>query len=347
MVTMPAKPVPTYQTNPTIAVLLVNLGTPDAPTVPAVRQYLRQFLSDTRVIEVPKLVWAIILNLFILTTRPKRVAHAYASVWDNDSPLRQIAYMQADLLQQRLDQQDFGVPVKVELAMTYGKPALTDALHNLKAQGIERVVVLPAYPQYSASTTAAVFDVIAKYGLKARDLPALSFVKDYYNHPLYIAALADSVRRYQAEHGQAQKLLFSFHGIPKPYADKGDPYPERCKITAHAVAAKLGLTDEQWAYSFQSRFGLQEWVKPYTDELLTEWGKANLASVQILSPAFSADCLETLEELAVENKNTFQENGGGEYGYIPALNTDPIHIDLFTALVLPHVQAWATTYSEN
>lgn len=325
---------------PEIAVVLVNLGTPDAPTEEAVRRYLKQFLSDPRVIEIPQFIWQIILNLFVLRSRPKRVAHAYASVWDGDSPLRKITLAQVDLLQQRFDQHQLPCKVSVHAAMTYGKPALTDVLSALTTRKVEQIVILPAYPQFSGSTTGAVFDVVAKWGLKQRNLPSISFVKDYFAHPQYIQALAESVKRFQAEHGKPEKLLLSFHGIPEPYEQKGDPYARRCRCTAAHLAQVLGLERHEWECSFQSRFGKQEWVKPYTDVTLTEWGKQGIKSVQVLSPAFSADCLETLEELAVENRQTFQSNGGGDYHYIPALNVDAAHIDLFESLALPHVQAW-------
>ena len=328
---------------PEIAVVLVNLGTPDAPTVPAVRRYLKQFLSDPRVIEIPQFIWAIILNLFVLPSRPKRVAHAYASVWDEDSPLHKITHGQVALLQQRFDHTlaEFVTPcrVSVHAGMTYGNPAITDVLSELTANKVEHIVLLPLYPQYSGSTTAAVFDAVAAWGKRQRNLPSISFVKDYFAHPLYIKALAQSVQQFQQTHGKAEKLLFSFHGIPKPYEDKGDPYARRCRCTAAQVAQALGLNDDEWACSFQSRFGKQEWVKPYTSELLATWGQQGVSSVQVLSPAFAADCLETLEELAVENRDIFQTNGGGTYEYIPALNISEAHIDLFEALTMPHVLA--------
>lgn len=329
----------TTHTNPQkTAVILVNLGTPDEPTVPAVRRYLREFLSDGRVIEIPYLIWQIILNLFVLPFRPKRVAHAYSTVWQTDSPMRLILNEQVVLLQQRLAK--FGDDVKVYAGMTYGNPSLKQQLETLHQQGIEKFVIFPLYPQYSATTAGAVFDVVARFGMKQRNLPNITFIKDYYQHPLLIHALANSIQRFQQQHGKPEKLLFSFHGIPQPYADKGDPYPQRCQITAELTAKALGLQDNEWAISFQSRFGKQEWVKPYTDALLTEWGKQGVKSVQVLSPAFSADCLETLEELAVENKTTFQENGGGDYHYIPALNSGVEHIDLIEKIVKPHIQAW-------
>lgn len=313
------------------AILLVNLGTPDAPTPSAVRAYLREFLSDTRVIEIPKLIWQVILNLFVLTTRPKKVAHAYDSVWTVDgSPLLAILKQQAKDLQNHLDK--IGVPTAVYPATTYGNPSIKETMSALCADGVDKFVILPLYPQYSATSTAAAFDKAAKLAMSLRNVPEICFIKDYHDHPLLIDALTASIRRYWDEHGRADKLLFSFHGIPKPYADKGDPYPEQCRTTAVLVADKLGLTADQWAISFQSRFGAQEWLKPYTDELLGEWGAQGL-SVQVTSPAFSADCLETLEELAVENRDNFLAAGGKSYAYIPALNTDPLHIEMMADIV--------------
>ena len=328
---------------PRIAVLLVNLGTPDEPTAPAVRRYLKQFLSDPRVIEIPQFLWAIILNLFVLPSRPKRVAEAYASIWDGDSPMRNILNSQVEMLQSRLTESATPFRVSVHAAMSYGNPGLPDVMDKLRSEGVDHFVMLPVFPQYSATSTGAVYDAMTKWSLKQRNLPNMTIVKDYFAHPLYIKALADSIRRFQALHGKPEKLMFSFHGIPQPYADKGDPYPRRCKCTAAQVAHELGLTEDEWIISFQSRFGKQEWVKPYTDVVLKDWGKSGVRSVQILSPAFSADCLETLEELAIENRETFLHAGGQEYHYIPALNADEAHIDLLAAMSAPLVKGWAGT----
>ena len=328
---------------PRIAILLVNLGTPDEPTAPAVRRYLKQFLSDPRVIEIPQFLWAIILNLFVLPSRPKRVAAAYASVWKGDSPIRRILAQQVEKLQTRLDGSLAPFEVSVHSAMTYGNPGLPDVMDSLRSEGVDHFVILPLFPQYSATSGGAVYDAVTKWSLKQRNLPNLTIVKDYFAHPLYIKALADSIRRFQAVHGKPEKLMFSFHGIPQPYADKGDPYPKRCKCTAAQVAQELGLTEDEWIISFQSRFGKQEWVKPYTDVTLEEWGKAGVRSVQVVSPAFSADCLETLEELAMENRDNFINAGGKEYHYIPALNDDEAHIDLMEALAKPLAAGWAAT----
>lgn len=329
---------------PEIAVLLANLGTPDAATPTAVARYLRQFLSDPRVIEIPQLIWAIILNLLVIPLRKKRVAHAYASIWqDGDSPMRNILKQQSQALEQRLQGQ-FGVfRVSVHPVMSYGQPAIPDTMTQLRAAGVEHFVVLPLFPQFSATSNAAVYDAVTHWTQAQRNLPSITILKDYFAHPAYIAALADSVRRHQAEHGVPDKLLMSFHGIPQPYADKGDPYPKRCHCTAAQLAQALGLREDQWQISFQSRFGKQEWVKPYTDVTLKSWGEQGVKSVQIISPAFSADCLETLEELSVENRETFIEAGGKSYSYIPALNTDAAHIDLLERLSKPLVQGFVGT----
>lgn len=330
------------------AVILLNLGTPDEPTASAVRRYLRQFLSDTRVIEIPMFIWKIILNLFVLPSRSKRVALAYKEIWGvggdtdekADSPIRHLINKQASLLQQRIDARVGEGQVVVTRAMTYGNPSITHTFDQLQAEGVEQFIILPLFPQYSSTSTGAAYDAISQWTKSRRNLPGITIIKDYYNHPAYIRALAESVRAFQAEHGKPQKLLMSFHGIPQPYADKGDPYADRCRQTAKLLADRLGLHDEEWQCSFQSRFGAQEWVKPYTDVTLEEWGKAGVDSVQVISPAFSADCLETLEELAVENRDNFLNAGGKHYDYIPALNVDAAHIDLMAAITLPLIDAW-------
>ncbi len=325
-----------------LGVVLVNLGTPDAPTPVAVRRYLRQFLSDRRVIEIPPILWQLILNLFILPFRPKRVAKLYASIWQGDSPMRAILQQQVSLLQQQLEGY-LPTEIKVRAAMTYGNPSVDSVLSQLKAEGVEHIVVLPLFPQFSATSSAPVYDAVQRWTAVQRNLVNLSIIKDYFAHPSYIAAMAQSIKDFRAVHGSAQKLLMSFHGIPQPYADKGDPYPKRCRCTAAQIAQALGLKEDEWAISFQSRFGKQEWVKPYTDKLLEQWAQAGVESVQIVSPAFSADCLETLEELAEENKHTFLAAGGKHYAYIPALNSRPDHIKLMADLVTPHLHAFCQT----
>ena len=322
-----------------IGIILANLGTPDAPTAPAVRRYLREFLSDTRVIEVPRLIWFFILRLFILPLRPRRVAEAYASIWENGSPIRTILLAQVAAVQARLQARHPDLDITVLPGMSYGNPGFRHALDTLRAAHIEHVIVLPLFPQFSATSTGPLYDQLGAWVRQQRNLPGLHVVRDYHVHPAYVAALAESIRAHWATHGRADKLLFSFHGIPQPYADKGDPYPEQCRATARAVVAELGLADGEWEQSFQSRFGLQEWVKPYTDKLLETWGHEGVGSVQVLCPAFSADCLETLEEIAVENHDEFIKAGGKRYEYIPALNASPAHVELFVSLLQGPVQA--------
>lgn len=324
---------------PKVLIIIANLGTPDAPTAPAVRAFLKQFLSDQRVIEIPKILWAIILNAFVLPFRPKRVAEAYAQVWSNDSPMREILFKQVQQLQKKLSVFNTDFDLTIVPAMTYGRPGIDRVLAEAESQLYDHIILFPLFPQYSATSTAPLYDAVAKWLLKQRNIPGLSFIRDYYQHPLYIQALANSVRDYKQQHGQAEKLLMSFHGIPQPYADKGDPYADRCRVTAQKVAQALQLSDDQWAISFQSRFGKQEWVKPYTDQLLQAWAEQGVASVQILSPAFSADCLETLEELAIQNAELFLKAGGKDYAYIPALNDRDDHIDLLGLLLQTQLEA--------
>lgn len=325
-----------------LGVVLANLGTPDAPTTTAVRRYLREFLSDSRVIEVPRPVWWLILNLFILPFRPARVARLYQSIWDEqgDSPMRRILKGQCALLQEQLASGLPSADIVVMPAMSYGNPSIASAMDALMAQGAEQIVVLPLFPQFSATSTAPVYDAVSRWQFSRRNLPTVVLIKDYHRHPVYIAALAASVQAHRQRAGGATKLLFSFHGIPQAYADKGDPYPDRCRETASLVASALKLDRDDWECSFQSRFGRQEWVKPYTDATLEAWGHKGVESVQVLCPAFSADCLETLEEIAEENREGFIEAGGKRYEYIPALNTRPDHIALMTALVKPHLEAF-------
>ena len=330
-----------------VTVILANLGTPDAPTASAVRRFLDQFLSDSRVIEIPKPLWQIILRLFILPFRPKRVAHAYEMVWGNDSPMREILLTQVAALQQQLILQYPEFELNIVPAMTYGNPGIQPLLSELSQKPQDHIVLFPLFPQYSATSSAPLYDAFAKWIPKQRNLPGLSIIRDYYQHPLYIQALAQSVRDFRAEHGGTEKLLMSFHGIPQPYADKGDPYADRCRITGQLVATELGLVEDEWAISFQSRFGKQEWVKPYTDALLTEWAAQGVKSVQIMSPAFSADCLETLEELAIQNAELFLSQGGERYQYIPALNSRGDHLQLLNTLVQANLDALKQTLASK
>lgn len=283
------------------------------------------------------------MRLFILPFRPKRVAQAYAQVWAKDSPMREILLQQVEAVRAELTQRYPQFELNVVPAMTYGNPNIQTVLSQISAQPQDHVILLPLFPQYSATSTAPLYDAVARWVLTQRNLPGLSLIRDYYQHPLFIQALAQSVRDYQAIHGKPEKLLMSFHGIPQPYADKGDPYADRCRITGKLVAKALGLSEDQYAISFQSRFGKQEWVKPYTDALIEEWGKQGVKSIQVMSPAFSADCLETLEELAMENADTFKANGGERYSYIPALNSREDHLQLLNSLLQANLDALTHT----
>lgn len=325
---------------PRFGVLLVNLGTPEAPTAKAVRHYLAQFLSDKRVVDAPRLLWWCILHGVILRFRPARAARAYQTIWQKEgSPLLIIAKQQQQALQQALAAEGENIPVA--LAMTYGEPAIAKALQDLHEQGVGQVLVLPLYPQYSSSTTASVFDGVAKALADTAYVPELRFIRQYYNHPAYISALAESVQQYRQQQGCGEKLLLSFHGIPQRYEDeKGDPYPSQCRETARLVAEQLGLAEDEWFCTFQSRFGREEWVKPYTDKVLAEWACQGIKRVDVISPAFAADCLETLEELDIENRQLFLQAGGEDYHYIPCLNATPAHIDLLKKLVQQHCQGW-------
>jgi protoporphyrin/coproporphyrin ferrochelatase len=322
------------------AVLLVNLGTPDAPTPAALRRYLKEFLWDPRVVEVPRVLWWLILNLVILTIRPRRSAKAYASVWtEQGSPLmvhsKAIHAGVAAALKARLPGE-----VIVRLAMRYGNPSLPSVLDELAQANVRRLLVLPLYPQYSATTTASIFDAVAAHFAKRRWVPELRFVGQYFDSPAMIEALAEQVRAHRAIHGSADLLIFSFHGIPKRYLLKGDPYHCQCHATARLVAEKLGLRHGTWRVCFQSRFGREEWLKPYLAETLEALPKMQVRSVQVICPGFAADCLETLEEIAEENAHRFRAAGGERFEYIAALNDNPLHMTALAQLLERHLQGW-------
>jgi protoporphyrin/coproporphyrin ferrochelatase len=323
-----------------LGVLVVNLGTPDAPTTAAVRRYLAEFLSDPRVIEVPRPLWWLILHGVILRIRPARSAHAYQAVWtDRGSPLLDISRRLADALARRLGETLPG-PVHVELGMRYGNPSIPEALRRLRAANCRRLLVLPLYPQYSATTTASTFDAVTRELTTWRWVPELRTINQYHDAPGHIEALAQSARDHWAAHGLPDRLLFSFHGIPKDYFLAGDPYHCQCLKTARLVAETLDLPRDAWGLSFQSRVGTKEWLRPYTDETLKTWGAQGIGSVQVICPGFAADCLETLEEVAVENRDYFLGAGGREYGYIPALNDTPAQVQVLADLVGRHTAGW-------
>jgi ferrochelatase len=319
-------------------VLLCNLGTPDEPTPKAVRRYLAEFLHDYRVVSLSRWVWCLILHGIILRIRPARVAKLYKSIWTREgSPLLAITQRQRKKLQimmnDRFVEQEYGKHIPVEIAMAYGNPSIPKALKALKNQGCERIIVLPLYPQYSSASTASIFDRVAKAMKKEFFVPEFSFVGDYHDEPIYIKALADSIKRHWNNQGKADKLLFSYHGVPERFSKGGDPYEKQCHKTTELVIKELGLQEGDYLTSFQSRFGKEEWIKPYTDATLENWGKEGVESVQVVCPAFSADCLETLEEIAEENKDIFVESGGKRYEYIPALNDDDAHIEMMITLL--------------
>ncbi|KAB7663216.1 ferrochelatase [Plesiomonas shigelloides] len=316
-------------------ILLVNLGTPDAPTPAAVRRYLSEFLHDHRVVDMSRWLWCPLLHGIILPLRSPRVARLYQSVWTDDgSPLLAFSRRQQAALTQLLAEREMACPV--ELGMTYGQPSIAQALDALQAQGVTHLTVLPLFPQYSSSTTAAVWDGLSKALRTRRNLPAIRFIRDYHDNPLYIAALAEKLRRSlpaQDSGAWPDKLLFSFHGLPQRYVDEGDEYARQCEVTAQAVADELGLTPDQWQLSYQSRFGREEWLKPYTDQTLTAWPAQGVRKIAVVCPGFAADCLETLEEIAEQNQHTFLQAGGEQFTYVAALNDDRAHIELMYHLV--------------
>lgn len=312
---------------PKIGILLANLGTPDEPTAPAVKRYLKQFLSDPRVIDLPKFKWQLILNLFVLPKRAPKVAEAYKGIWtEQGSPLLAISRQQQKSLQTYFDAK--GKETVVELGMSYGNPSIESAVSRLFAQDVEKIIVLPLYPQYSSSTTASVFDAFARGLAQHKKMVPFEFIHSYHDHPLYIKALANSVTLDADE-----KLLFSFHGIPARYETEGDFYPDHCKETVRLVAETLGLNETQWQLTFQSRFGDEVWLQPYTDETLGQLPAQGVKKVAVICPGFSADCLETIEEIGEENRENFMHAGGESYRYIEALNANADHIKLLAALI--------------
>jgi len=323
-----------------IGVLISNLGTPEAPTKQALRPYLKQFLSDPRVVEVPKVIWWCILNGVILNLRPKRSAAAYKTVWTEDgSPLLTHTKRQAEGLAKRF-KESHGDNVVVDFAMRYGEPSVATAVNNLLAQGARKIVLLPLYPQYCASTSGSTFDAIAHDFTSRRWLPDLRFISHYHDHPEYIKCVADKIQSHWDKHGRTDKLVFSYHGIPKRYLMNGDPYHCECHKTSRLVAQALNITGEEYMTTFQSRFGREEWLKPYTDETLKHLPEKGVKSLQVVCPGFSSDCLETIEEIGEENREYFMEAGGERYEYIECLNSDDAHLDMLFNLLESNLQGW-------
>jgi ferrochelatase len=329
-----------HGSKPATGILLTNLGTPDAPDTSALRRYLAEFLSDPRVVEKPRLLWKMVLHGIILRIRPARSAKLYKKVWtDEGSPLFSIAKKQAQAVETAL-KKDLSCPVKVELGMRYGNPSITSALDALRKANVQKLLILPLYPQYSATTTASTFDAIADTLKQWRWLPHVRMVMEYHQDDGYIQSLANSIREHWQSQERGKKLLMSFHGIPKRYLLNGDPYHCQCHATARRVAETLELSQDEWQLTFQSRFGPEEWLQPYTDKTLEKWGNDGLESVDVICPGFSADCLETLEEVAMENRDIFQSAGGGRYSYVPALNDRTDHIESLVRIIHTNLAGW-------
>ena len=323
-----------------IGVLLINLGTPEAPTKQALRVYLKEFLSDPRVVEIPRPIWWLILNAIILNTRPKKSAEKYAQIWTSEgSPLKVHTQRQTKLLEGYLRER-IQSPYMVEYAMRYGKPSIADTLMRMKTQGCERILVVPLYPQYAASSTATAFDAVFKALAQMRSMPAVRMVKHYHDHPKYIAALAQSVREYWMLKGRPDKLIISFHGVPRYTLDKGDPYHCECQKTGRLLTQALGLNESQYQITFQSRFGRAKWLQPYTAPTLEQLGKEGIKRVDVICPGFVSDCLETLEEIAMEGKASFLNAGGAEFHYIPSLNERSDWITALADIALENLTGW-------
>jgi ferrochelatase len=319
-------------------VLLINLGTPDAPTAPALRRYLAEFLADPDVVTLPRLLWLPLLYLVVLRIRPAKSAEAYARVWTAEgSPLLVNSRALEAKLQVALQPRG-SVPVAVALGMRYGNPSIGSALAALREAGVTRLLVLPLYPQYAAATTASSFRAVSR-GLQALAWsPQLGTVHDYHDQPAYISALAESVRAFWRKRGQGQKLLISFHGIPQQVVDAGDPYAQQCHFTAAALVRQLGLRDDQWQICFQSRFGKAQWLRPYTEQVLQDCAAKGVRDVDVVCPGFAADCLETLEEIALRYAEGFRASGGGALRYIPALNDSEGQVRALTEVVFAHLK---------
>tara|TARA_B100000686_G_scaffold208238_1_gene215146 strand:+ start:6076 stop:7161 length:1086 start_codon:yes stop_codon:yes gene_type:complete len=321
-------------------ILLINLGTPDAPTPKALKPYLKEFLSNSRVIEIPRWIWWTILNFIILNIRPKKSAEKYSIIWTKEgSPLKIHTERQAELLLSLIKERTKPAPL-IEYAMSIGNPSISETIIRMKQQNCERILVLPLYPQYAASSTGAAFDSVFNQLKKMRDIPAIRTVKHYHDHPAYINALAQNVRDYWLENGEPDKLIISFHGVPRFSLDKGDPYHCECQKTGRLLAETLNLDKEKFQICFQSRFGRTEWLRPYTAEILEQLGTQNTGRVDVICPGFVSDCLETLEEIAIEGKTTFIQAGGKEFHYIPCLNERDDWIHALTDIALNNLEGW-------
>ncbi len=346
---------PAYQTTPEfehgraecIGILVANLGTPGGPDTASVRRFLKQFLWDPRVVEYPRWLWWLILNGIILRIRPSRSAEAYGKIWtDQGSPLMIYSKAIADGIQGRMDAKLPGA-ARVELAMSYGEPPIDEAIDRLLAKGARRLLVLPLYPQYSGTTTASVVDAVARKLGRLRWVPETRFINQYHDEAGYIAALAASIRESWERDGRGDKLLLSFHGVPRSTLLRGDPYHCQCRKTGRLLAERLGLADDEWILSFQSRVGREEWLRPYTDETVERLGREGTARIDVVCPGFATDCLETLEEIAMQNAELFEESGGKSLRYVPALNARDDHVAFLAGLVERHIAGWPTSFDDD
>ncbi len=338
------EPAFTHGTQAQIGILLVNLGTPDAPTKSAVRRYLKEFLSDTRVVEIPKAIWWLILNGIILNVRPAKSAAKYETIWTEEgSPLRTYTERQAQMLRGFLGEK-VNAPIVVVPAMRYGNPSIEAGLNQLKNAHCNKILVLPLYPQYAASTTASTFDQVARVLMNKRNVPGLRFIRNYHDHPAFISAIATNVETHWQKIGRpnfkTDRLLMTFHGVPKFHLDKGDPYHCESHKSARLIAERLGLQKGEYIVTFQSRFGRAEWLQPYTDKTLEKLGEEGIARVDVICPGFACDCLETLEEIAMEGKETFLEAGGKSFNYLPVANDSQAYVGALTTIALDNLQGW-------
>lgn len=332
--------------SPKVGVILVNLGTPSTPTAKDIRNYLAEFLSDQRVVEIPPVFWQIILRGFILPFRPKKLVPKYESIWlKGGSPLLVYSQAQADLLQEKIQTQGYDVPVR--LAMRYGQPAMHTVLKELTELGCERIFMLPLYPQYAASTTATAVDELNRYVAMRRNQPETRYIKSYCQHSGYIQPLVQSIVRFWEKNQRPERLLLSYHGVPRRTVTSGDPYYRECMLTTAAVREALASYEVPVYASFQSRFGAERWLEPYTEPTLRQWAKEGVRSVHVVCPGFLADCLETLEEIQMECRDAFLEDGGQEFAYIPCLNDDPAWIEGLCDIVLQSLSGWDLRKSQK
>jgi ferrochelatase len=326
-----------------VTVVLVNLGTPEAPTTEALRPFLREFLSDSRVVEIPKIIWWFILNCLIIPFRAKKTAAKYAAIWTADgSPLKAHTLKQATLLKGYLGER--GHQVDVVAAMRYGQPALTDVLNQLEKDGCNKILILPAYPQYSATTTASIYDAVFDHYKKVRNIPELRLIRQYHDHPGYIQALKQSVQKHWEQNRRGKQLVISFHGVPKRTLLSGDPYHCACQKTARLLAESLALREDEYTVTFQSRFGRAEWLQPYTLPTVEALAKDGMQRVDVVCPGFIGDCLETLEEINIEVRSAFLLAGGKEFHYIPCLNEDAAWLRGLAEITEPHLHSWPTSF---